>query len=75
MDKVDRFPEATNVEPYSENLHRQHWVSRMGKGEDIAKMAWFLICDDQGFITGQEFVVDGGMSKKMPLQMGEHHYL
>ena len=41
----------------------------MGKGMDIAKMAWFLVSDDEGFITGQEFVVDGGMTTKMILHI------
>lgn len=45
--------------------HHQHPVSRVGKPEDIAKMAIFLCSEDASFITGQEFVVDGGMTKLM----------
>jgi len=34
--------------------------------EDIANLIEFLIDDEKsGFITGQYFVVDGGMTKKM----------
>lgn len=71
MEQVDQFPGATNVKPWSRPCHEQHTVGRMGKGIDIAKMAWFLVTDDDGFITGQEFVVDGGMSTKMILYMDE----
>jgi len=45
--------------------HSQHPVGRVGKPEDIAGLAVFLISDDAGFITGQTFVVDGGMTRKM----------
>lgn len=40
-------------------------VGRVGKPEDIAKMILFLCSDDAGFITGETFVIDGGMSKRM----------
>ncbi|HCE43189.1 MAG TPA: oxidoreductase [Lentisphaeria bacterium] len=43
----------------------QHPAGRIGKPEDIAEMAAFLISEKAGFITGQNFVVDGGMTKKM----------
>ena len=33
--------------------------------DDIASMVSYLASDDAGFITGQNFVVDGGMTKKM----------
>jgi len=46
--------------------HAWHPVGRVGIPEDVAQMCLFL-CDEEraGFITGQEFVVDGGVSKKM----------
>lgn len=43
----------------------QHPAGRVGAPYDIAKMALFLASQDAGFITGQNFVVDGGMTKKM----------
>ncbi|MDR2183010.1 MAG: SDR family oxidoreductase [Clostridiales bacterium] len=44
----------------------QHPVGRIGTTEDIVQMVLFL-CDGEksGFITGQNFVIDGGMSKLM----------
>ena len=37
-------------------------AGRVGKGEDIAEMAAFLASDAASFITGGEFLVDGGMT-------------
>jgi hypothetical protein len=48
----------------SEADHRQHPVGRVGKPEDIADLAWYL-CTQAGFITGQNLVCDGGMTRKM----------
>ncbi len=45
--------------------HEQHPVGRVGVASDIAAMAVFLASDEAGFITGQNFVIDGGMTKKM----------
>ena len=45
--------------------HLQHPAGRVGEPRDIAALAAFLISDEAGFITGQNFVVDGGMTKKM----------
>lgn len=45
--------------------HLQHPVGRIGVVEDISNMANFLISKEAGFITGQNFVVDGGMTRKM----------
>jgi NAD(P)-dependent dehydrogenase (short-subunit alcohol dehydrogenase family) len=37
-------------------------IQRAGKGLDIANMALFLASDDSTFISGQAFVVDGGLT-------------
>lgn len=43
----------------------QHPVGRVGHPEDIASLVSFLLSEQAGFITGQRFVVDGGMTRKM----------
>jgi NAD(P)-dependent dehydrogenase (short-subunit alcohol dehydrogenase family) len=48
-----------------ERDHAQHPVGRVGRPEDIAALALFLLGSGAGFITGQNFVVDGGMTRKM----------
>lgn len=50
---------------HSELDRAQHPVGRVGTVEDVAAMVAFLCSSDAGFITGQNFVVDGGMTKKM----------
>jgi NAD(P)-dependent dehydrogenase (short-subunit alcohol dehydrogenase family) len=49
----------------SEMDHKQHPAGRVGRPEDIASMAAYLISNEAGFITGANFVVDGGMTRKM----------
>jgi NAD(P)-dependent dehydrogenase (short-subunit alcohol dehydrogenase family) len=46
--------------------HAQHPAGRVGKPQDIAAMAAFLLDGEKsGFVTGANFVVDGGMTRKM----------
>jgi NAD(P)-dependent dehydrogenase (short-subunit alcohol dehydrogenase family) len=48
------------------NDHLQHPVGRAGTPKDIAEIVAFLIDRERaGFITGANFVVDGGMTRKM----------
>jgi NAD(P)-dependent dehydrogenase (short-subunit alcohol dehydrogenase family) len=37
-------------------------VGRMGKPEEIAAAALYLASDEAGFVTGTEFIIDGGFS-------------
>jgi len=45
--------------------HRQHPAGRVGTPEDIAGLAWYLCSKEAGFITGANFMADGGMTRKM----------
>jgi len=40
-------------------------VGRVGTVEDIAAAVEWLAGEGGGFVTGQEIVVDGGMTRKM----------
>ena len=41
---------------------KRHPLGRVGQPEDLAQMAEFLLLEKSGWITGQVFGVDGGMS-------------
>ena len=42
-----------------------HPSGRVGKPEDVARIALFLAQTENDFINGQNLTVDGGMTKKM----------
>jgi NAD(P)-dependent dehydrogenase (short-subunit alcohol dehydrogenase family) len=45
--------------------HAQHPAGRVGRPEDIAAMVLYLSSMEAGFITGENIVIDGGMTRKM----------
>ena len=45
--------------------HAQHPAGRVGRAEDIASLVAWLAGPEAGFVTGSEFVSDGGMTRKM----------
>lgn len=45
--------------------HAQHPAGRVGMPEDIGTLAVYLLSEASGFITGQDFIVDGGMTRTM----------
>jgi NAD(P)-dependent dehydrogenase (short-subunit alcohol dehydrogenase family) len=52
-------PELTEAD------HVQHPAGRVGNANDIARLLLFLSDEGNNFITGQNFIVDGGMTRKM----------
>lgn len=61
-----RAPARRRAPKLSRRDHAQHPVGRVGTPEDIAQLAVYLLAPQlSGFVTGQDFIVDGGMSRKM----------
>lgn len=57
--------EVNDYEALNELDHSQHPSGRVGKPEDITRLALFLSDENNNFINGANIVVDGGMTKKM----------
>ncbi|HYZ22785.1 MAG TPA: SDR family oxidoreductase [Rhodopila sp.] len=55
----------TKGPPPTAEEHAFHPVGRVGRVEDIAALTAFLLSPEAGFITGAEFVIDGGVTRKM----------
>jgi hypothetical protein len=45
--------------------HAQHPAGRVGDPRDVAALAAYLASSQAGFVTGQNFIADGGMTRKM----------
>jgi NAD(P)-dependent dehydrogenase (short-subunit alcohol dehydrogenase family) len=45
--------------------HQQHPAGRVGRTGDVAQLVAFLLSDAAGFTTGQNYILDGGMTRKM----------
>ncbi len=60
-----RKSQTAHQEKLTEADHAQHPAGRVGTGDDIARMVLFLANPENNFITAQNFVVDGGMTRKM----------
>ncbi len=45
--------------------HAFHPAGRVGRAEDIAALVAFLVGPEASFITGAEFICDGGVTRKM----------
>jgi len=56
---------AQKTSSLSADDHAQHPAGRVGIPADIAELVGYLISDSAGFVTGQNFIADGGMTKKM----------
>jgi NAD(P)-dependent dehydrogenase (short-subunit alcohol dehydrogenase family) len=60
-----RKPSARRAPKLSKRDNEQHPVGRVGTPEDIGALVVFLLSSQSGFITGENFIADGGMTRKM----------
>jgi len=60
-----RKPDARRAPKLSKRDHAQHPVGRVGTPEDIGALAVYLLSSQSGFVTGENFIIDGGMTRKM----------
>lgn len=57
---TDMLDDGGYDEQQRAQMARQAPLGRLGDSDDIANMALYLVSEAAGFVTGQEFVVDGG---------------
>ena len=55
----------TKGEPPRPEDQAFHPVDRVGTPDDVAALVAFLVGSESAFITGAEFIVDGGVTRKM----------
>ena len=60
-----REPAERSEPKLSRRDHTQHPAGRVGTPQDIGDLAVYLLSKQSSFVTGQHFVVDGGMNVKM----------
>ena len=59
--ETDMLAQGGVVDNYRDKMVRSVPVGRLGQPEDIANMVLYLASDAASYVTGQEFVVDGGV--------------
>ncbi len=60
-----RKPTARRRPELSKTDHAQHPAGRVGTPDDIGQLSVYLLSAQSAFMTGQNLIVDGGMTRKM----------
>ncbi|GAB2754304.1 SDR family NAD(P)-dependent oxidoreductase [Streptomyces bullii] len=60
VDTAMSRPDGAGPEATGAFYRRLVPLGRIGRPEEVARLALFLSCDDSSYITGQPFVIDGG---------------
>lgn len=51
-----------SLDQFAEHLQTRIPLKRFGKSEEVAKLVSFISSDDAAFITGSEYLIDGGLA-------------
>jgi NAD(P)-dependent dehydrogenase (short-subunit alcohol dehydrogenase family) len=62
------FAQARDPEKAARDALARHPLGRYGKPEDIAAAAFWLASEEAAFVTGQCFVIDGGLTAATPVR-------
>ena len=57
------------VEDVLQTWGSSHPLGRVGRPEEIATVAAFLLSDKAGFVTGAELMVDGGLLARLAVAL------
>ena len=58
--------ESSDPEELEDGMIKKHPVNRLGRPDEVARLALFLASDDSSFITGAAITVDGGILAGWP---------
>jgi 3(or 17)beta-hydroxysteroid dehydrogenase len=56
--------QTRNPERARERMTAEVPLGRFGRPAEVADMCVYLLCDESAFVTGAEFVIDGGLTAK-----------
>ncbi len=60
---LQRF-HAGEIEETRAALHARQPIGRMGRPDEIGPLALYLVSDESGFVTGANYVIDGGLTAR-----------
>ena len=64
MDSYLRKFHAHELEDTKAKLHARQPLGRMGRPDEVAKMAVYLASDEAEFVTGAILTIDGGLTAR-----------